>query len=49
VPELADLDPRYVHQPWTAPGGPPAGYPVPVVDHAAERKVALARYERVTS
>ncbi|MCZ2858639.1 cryptochrome/photolyase family protein [Blastococcus sp. VKM Ac-2987] len=47
VPELRDLDPRYVHEPWTAPGGIPAGYPEPVVDHAHERQVALDRYARV--
>ncbi|MEU2350355.1 deoxyribodipyrimidine photo-lyase [Modestobacter sp. NPDC049651] len=43
VPELRDLDPKYVHEPWTAPGGIPAGYPAPVVDHAHERQVALDR------
>ncbi|MGY1719992.1 cryptochrome/photolyase family protein [Blastococcus sp. SYSU DS0552] len=47
VPELRDLDPRHVHEPWTAPGGIPAGYPEPVVDHAHERRVALDRYTRV--
>ena len=47
VPELRDLDPRYVHEPWTAPGGAPAGYPAPIVDHAHERLVALDRYNRV--
>ncbi len=47
VPELRDLDARYVHEPWTAPGGVPAGYPQPIVDHAHERKVALDRFERV--
>jgi deoxyribodipyrimidine photo-lyase len=47
VPELRDLPARYVHEPWTAPGGIPAGYPEPVVDHAHERRVALERYERV--
>jgi deoxyribodipyrimidine photo-lyase len=47
VPELRDVDPRYVHEPWTAPGGRPAGYPAPIVDHAHERQVALARYEAV--
>ncbi len=47
VPELRDLDARYVHEPWTAPGGVPAGYPQPIVDHAHERKVALERFERV--
>jgi deoxyribodipyrimidine photo-lyase len=45
VPELRDVDPRYVHEPWTAPGGAPTGYPAPIVDHAHERQVALARYE----
>ncbi|RBY93823.1 deoxyribodipyrimidine photo-lyase [Blastococcus sp. TBT05-19] len=47
VPELRDLDPKHVHEPWTAPGGIPAGYPEPVVDHAHERQVALDRYARV--
>jgi deoxyribodipyrimidine photo-lyase len=45
VPELRDLDPAHVHEPWTAPGGIPAGYPEPIVDHAHERRVALERYE----
>ncbi|WP_375431393.1 cryptochrome/photolyase family protein [uncultured Friedmanniella sp.] len=44
VPELADVEPEFLHQPWTAPGGPPEGYPLPIVEHAAERKEALARY-----
>ncbi|MET0144986.1 MAG: deoxyribodipyrimidine photo-lyase [Ilumatobacteraceae bacterium] len=44
VAELADVDDRYVHEPWTAPEGPPHGYPVPIVDHAVERDEALARY-----
>jgi deoxyribodipyrimidine photo-lyase len=46
VPELRDVDPRYVHEPWTAPGGVPEGYPEPIVDHARERRVALDRYQR---
>jgi deoxyribodipyrimidine photo-lyase len=49
VPELADVPARFVHEPWKSPGGVPDGYPHPVVDHAAERKEALARYERLTS
>jgi deoxyribodipyrimidine photo-lyase len=49
VPELADVETRFVHQPWTRPGGVPAGYPEPIVDHRAERAVALARYERIRS
>ena len=44
VPELRDVPGRAVHQPWTLPGGVPVGYPEPVVDHAAERKVALEGY-----
>jgi deoxyribodipyrimidine photo-lyase len=47
VPELRDVPARYVHEPWSAPDGVPAGYPLPVVDHAEERRVALERYERV--
>jgi deoxyribodipyrimidine photo-lyase len=47
VPELRDLDPKHVHEPWTAPGGVPAGYPEPIVDHAHERLVALDRYNAV--
>ncbi len=49
VPELRDVPTAYVHEPWLAPGGLPAGYPEPVVEHAAERQVALARYQQVRS
>jgi len=45
VPELRDLDAKHVHHPADAPGGPPEGYPAPMVDHKAERAEALARYE----
>jgi deoxyribodipyrimidine photo-lyase len=47
VPELRELDAKHVHEPWTAPGGIPAGYPEQIVDHAHERSVALERYQRV--
>ena len=47
VPELADVALEHLHTPWTAPSGPPAGYPAPIVDHAAERKEALARYASI--
>jgi deoxyribodipyrimidine photo-lyase len=47
VPELRGVPGRAVHQPWRLPGGPPAGYPAPIVDHAVERVEALARYEVV--
>jgi deoxyribodipyrimidine photo-lyase len=42
VPELADLAADSIHEPQDVPG-----YPAPIVDHAAERKEALARYERI--
>ncbi|MCB1005004.1 MAG: hypothetical protein KDB35_12550, partial [Acidimicrobiales bacterium] len=44
LPELADLDRDAVHEPWKHPGGPPGGYPEPIVDHAVEREEALRRY-----
>ncbi|MGI8614293.1 MAG: cryptochrome/photolyase family protein [Nocardioidaceae bacterium] len=45
VPELAGILGSDVHEPWSLAGGPPPGYPKPIVDHAVERKVALERYE----
>jgi deoxyribodipyrimidine photo-lyase len=48
VPELRDLTGKAVHQPWTLPDGPPAGYPTPIVEHAEERQEALRRYGAVT-
>ena len=42
VPELREVPGSAVHEPWRLPDGPPAGYPGPIVDHAVERKVALA-------
>ncbi|MGQ0575322.1 MAG: cryptochrome/photolyase family protein [Pseudonocardia sp.] len=47
VPELRGIAGRAVHQPWKLPGGPPPGYPPPIVDHSAERKIALEGYELV--
>ena len=44
VPELRSVATEHVHEPWRRPDGPPAGYPSPIVDHAEEREVALARY-----
>ena len=46
VPELRGVDGPAVHEPWRLPGGPPGGYPPPVVDHAVERTEALDRYAR---
>jgi deoxyribodipyrimidine photo-lyase len=45
VPELADVPASKLHEPWTLPDGVPKGYVEPIVDHAAERKESLARYE----
>jgi deoxyribodipyrimidine photo-lyase len=47
VPELRAVAGKAVHEPWTLPGGPPAGYPLPVVDHRTERAEALRRYAAV--
>lgn len=47
VPELREVPGNQVHRPWKLPGGVPDGYPEPMVDHAAERKEALARYDAV--
>ncbi len=43
VPELADVPASHLHRPWLWPGGPPAGYPRPIVDHAGERAESLRR------
>jgi deoxyribodipyrimidine photo-lyase len=50
VPELADVPNKWIHQPWTMPGGAGCGgaegrpYPAPVIDPAEGRKRALAVY-----
>jgi deoxyribodipyrimidine photo-lyase len=49
VDELADVDTAYIHDPSQQPGGPPDGYPPPLLDHAEERREALARLERMKS
>ena len=43
VPELADVEGKKVHQPWTL-AEPPSDYPAPIVDHKTERQEALARF-----
>jgi deoxyribodipyrimidine photo-lyase len=43
VPELARLPGAAAHRPWESPGAAP-DYPAPIVDHAARREEALARY-----
>lgn len=49
VAELRDLPAPDVHEPWRSPGGPPAGYPDPIVDHAEQRAQALAAYDALRS
>lgn len=44
VPELAHLTGAQTHEPWKAAHGYTGGYPQRIVDHAAERRDALARY-----
>ncbi len=46
VPELAHLSGKAAHQPWEAEHGYDHGYPKRIIDHAAERVVALERYQR---
>jgi deoxyribodipyrimidine photo-lyase len=45
VPELRGIEGAAVHEPWKR-RTPPAGYPSPIVEHAAERKVALDDFHR---
>jgi len=48
VPELAEVDTKHIHEPWTLGVFAPADYPAPMVDHAVERDEALARYKAVS-
>lgn len=47
LPALARVPKRWIHRPWEMPGGPPAGYPAPVVPPDAGRQRALAAYARM--
>lgn len=46
VPELAHLSGDAVHEPWKSDDGYTHDYPRRLVDHADERREALARYEK---
>src|SRR5579875_174566 len=48
VPELRGLSTQELSEPWEPPGGPPPGYPLPVVDHQAARNEALSMYRAST-
>jgi deoxyribodipyrimidine photo-lyase len=43
VPELAQLAPKHIHQPWS--GGGVRGYPAPIVDLRGSRAEALAAFQ----
>ena len=45
VPEIAHLDDKHIHAPWTLGLMAPPDYPAPMVDHAVEREEALLRYK----
>jgi deoxyribodipyrimidine photo-lyase len=45
VPELRGVAGGAVHTPWELPDGVPSGYVERIVDHATERRKALADYE----
>lgn len=47
VPELTDVEDAYIHEPSRRPGGVPQGYPLPLLDHAEERREALDRLQRM--
>lgn len=49
VPELRHLAGPLAHEPWRSPAGSLHGYPDRIVDHAEERKVALARYQEANA
>jgi deoxyribodipyrimidine photo-lyase len=47
VSELSELPGGAAHEPWNHPDGYAGGYPERIVDHAAERLEALARYQEI--
>ena len=57
LPELRDVPDRYLAEPWTMPRDVQVqsrcivgkDYPLPIVDHAAARRAALARYAEARS
>jgi deoxyribodipyrimidine photo-lyase len=55
VPELAGLPDLFIHRPWEAPPmalreagvTPGVTYPLPILDHGAARKRALAAFQKL--
>jgi deoxyribodipyrimidine photo-lyase len=48
IPEIADLSNKDIHNPSQLGLLAPENYPIPMVDHAHEREVALTRYKIVS-
>lgn len=57
LPELAEVPQKYIHEPWKMTADVQKGancllgqdYPLPIVDHAAARKRALAAYKQAAA
>jgi deoxyribodipyrimidine photo-lyase len=49
IPELRHVAGKAVHEPWELGDDLPSDYPERIVDHAEERKEALARYQAARS
>jgi hypothetical protein len=47
IPELSHIPGAAVHEPWNVYGAFDHCYPEPIVDHAAERLVALDRLSKL--
>ena len=45
VPELKDVSPQWIHEPWRMPE-PPAAYPLPLVEHESAMKHARAEISK---
>ncbi len=53
VPELREVPNRWIHKPWEAPKNHlpitlGKEYPLPIVDHAQARQIALMTYQKLT-
>ena len=48
VPEIAHLDDKTIHAPWTAKHAP-KDYPPPIVDHGQARQRVLAAFKSLAS
>ena len=46
IPELQNIESKWIHEPWKAPNFSSFAYPKPIIDHKAEREVALASYKQ---